>query len=244
MAKPASGTALDAGHALYTSLLHVWALLEGSTTTSVDSKGSNHLTLSSSGLWATNGGGENIIQIASETAGPLVPASAVAFDGSVDWSIALRAKQATSGTSGIVLGHDNPNNRFVFFNGGSQFRVRQDGGSPDSDFSLTTFTTTANYVLTYTVSDGKIRLYKDGTEINAGGITGNGKLSIGKLGSFSESTFGLVGDIEYVYVWSGRVLSGAEATALHADPYDFFGAAVTPLAPPVFQRRMRFFKGR
>jgi hypothetical protein len=56
-----------------------------------------------------------------------------------------------------------------------------------------------------------------------------------------------VGDIEYVYAWTGRVLSGADASTLHGDPYVIFdsgGGPATPLAMPPFRKPTRFVRGR
>lgn len=234
MAKPASGTALDTGHALYTNLAHAWGLLEGTGTTSVDSRGTKDLTLSSSGLWTTNGGGENIIRIGTATAAPLALATSLTLGGgSAHWSIAFRAKQATSNNEGMILGDNSNTNDFLWFSGGNYLRFRSSSGG-DFDFSsLTTFTTTANYLITS--SDGKI--YKDGSLVQTlGAFTPT--LNVTHLGNgYTSTTLALVGDIEYVYVWTNRTLNLTDAGTLHTDPYVIYQSAPASTPSKAADRR-------
>ncbi len=104
MAKPASGTALDTGHSLYPSLSFADAFLEGSGTTTADSKNGNTGTLSSSGLWATDADGPVIRTVANNVQQPIALASPVVLSasGGVSWSIAWRTKMAA--TSGSAAG--------------------------------------------------------------------------------------------------------------------------------------------
>ncbi len=230
MAKPASGTTLDTGNALYTSLLAVWALLEGSTTSSADSKGSNTLTLSSSGLWSTNGGGENIIHLTSAIVTPLDLASDITLSASSSWSIAFRAKEATNGTAGMILGDQSGSNNFFWFKSNSTFTYRN-GSASDLDFvgSAGDTTTTANWVLTYTHTGGgvgDVKCYRNGSQVGTTQSSKVGSLVIKALGNgYSSNTFSLIGDIEYVYIWDGRALSSGDVSTINSSPYGFFSAA-------------------
>lgn len=240
MAKPASGTSLDTGHALYSAWTAVYGLLEGETTTSNDSKGSNHLTLSSSGLWTTNLGGENIIGIASATASPLALTSAITLPNNADWSIFMRIKLAANNSNGMLLGDNTNTNDFVWANGGNYLRYRDSFGS-DADFtSITSFTTAVNLAMIFTDSDSKVRLYADNTEVNAGGIVIGGGLLINTLGNgYTSNTLALVGDIECCYIANGHAFSSGDRGGLHADPYSIFSAGSPAVASKAAERRGR-----
>lgn len=253
MAKPASGTALDTGHALYTSLEAVWAMLEGTGTTSADSTGNGHtLTFAGTGTppsWSTDGAGDAIIAIGTAHNQPLAVGSPFSLADNTDWSIAWRFKQTADNDAGMILGDKDDNNNFVWQSGTSVngVRFRNGNNGTNADFSNAVATTEKNYLLVNDFSgDGKLHLYIDGTQVGTG-VTpaGNTDISIDTVGNgYGGTTFALVGSLTYVYVWSGRALSSSDATVLHSDPYDFFDAGGGSLAPPVFRRSTRFFKGR
>lgn len=246
MAKPASGTALDTGHSLYANLLHAWAFLEGSGSTTADSRNGNTLTIGGTAAWATNGAGEPIIDMPSASGSQLDPASDVTLSNAQTWSLAWSAKQDVSGTAGIFAGNgSSSSSSFLFFNGGSLLRYRPLDPGVDSDFSgVTDFTQDDDWVLVFDQPNARLHLYRNGSEVSGSPDTTSvlGDFAITRLGSGGNSaSFALVGDMTYFYVWDGRALSGAEAATLAVDPYVIFeGEAATPLAPPVFRRRRMF----
>src|SRR5690348_6090730 len=103
MAKPASGASINNSDAqgLSTSLANVWAFLEGSGTTSADSKGGDTATLASSSYWSTDANGP-IISIATASNTAITLASTVSLTASTDWSIAFRAKLNAANNQGMV----------------------------------------------------------------------------------------------------------------------------------------------
>lgn len=244
MAKPASGSTLNTGHTLYSSLAACWAMLEGSGTTSADSRGSRTLTFAGGGTpptWSTDGAGDAVIAIGTAIANPLALASSLTLSSANAWSLAWRAKQDASGTAGIVCGSSTTSNNFLFFNGVTALRYRNSTPTDYDYASAQPFTTDANYLLTYdpAAASGTLRLYKDAAEVSGSPKTSvTGSLVMATLGGVSSvNTFALVGTITYLYVWDGRTLDGAEASALHADPYEFFGAGgAEPAAPSSLAR--------
>lgn len=230
--KPASGTALDTGHALYTSLEAVWGLLEGSGTSTADSKGTNTGTLSGSGLWSTDANGPIIHETsASDTRG--VTVTQFAFNGSESFSLAFGGKQTSSDNNGMVAGDPNGVLNYIWWRGGNYLRMNAAGATTDFT-SLTSFTTYADYVLTFEFINGVSnlwRLYKNGTITADGAISNTGSFQMNAVvGGFATLT--LVGDLSYFYVWRARVLSGAEATTLASNPYVIFQAGAAAVIPP------------
>lgn len=249
MAKPASGSTLNTGHALYTSLAAVWGMLEGSGTTSADSTGNGHtLTFAGGGgapTWSTDGSGDAVIAIGTALNQPLAVGTPFSLSGSSPWSIAFRFKQTADDDAGMVLGDKDDNSNFLWQSGSTlnQFRFRDDAASGGSDFTNASSTTDANYVMVYDqAGDGLIHLYKDGSQIGTGiAKPSAGSLSIDTLGNgYTSTTYALVGTLTYCYVWSGRALNSTEVSSLHSDPYQFFVAPGK--SPPVFRRPTRFFQ--
>lgn len=233
MAKPASGTSLDTGHALYTSLVAAWGLLEGTGTSSADSTGNGHtLTLSSSGLWGTNGAGENILHITTGAHTPADIATPLLTASGTPWSIAFRAKQAASNNFGMVLGDDDDINNFVWFQG-TQITYRPNGAAASYTWTGLTLTTVYNYLLVYDGgTPGNVILYQDGVSLGSKALaTGHGAFSLDTIGNaYTSTTFAHVGDIEYVYVWNNRALNSTDAGTLHSNPYVIFSAPTN--SPP------------
>ena len=231
MAKPASGTAIDAGHALAANLEAAWGLLEGSGTSSADATGNGHdLTLASAGYWGTDGG-DPVLVIGSANAAPAAVTSPIVFGSGVSWSIAWRAKQTSSGNAGMVAGNRTNTNEFVWMNGTSiSFR---NATNVTVNFTGQTPTTIADYVMT---SDGgaptsSVKLYKDGTLVDTLSSTAGGATwTVNTLGNgYSTNTgFALIGQLDYCFLWSGRTLDATEAAAIDADPWAMFVPATAP----------------
>lgn len=228
MAKPASGTGLDTGHSLYTDLEAVYGLLEGTGSTSADSFGSNHLTLSGSGLWGSDGDGPILALTNNADNKPAELATRIGFNGTVSFSIAFGAKQTTSNTDGMVMGDPDSAEPYVWFNGGNYLRVKADNGANADFTSLTSFTTQADYLLVYEFIPSVstlLYLYKDGT------LTGDSPIniavdfiidSLGNGFNTGSGALALVGSLSYVYVWRGRALDATDASTLATDPYVIF----------------------
>jgi hypothetical protein len=227
VAKPASGTALDTGHALYTSLTAAWAFLEGTGGTSADSRGTRTATLVS-GAWGTDANGDACWDISSAHAGPITLGSALNLAGNGDWSLAFRAKTTNADSQAMVCGDNTNTGDFVWMLNGTALRVRDTAGGDYDVGAPTSFTTEANYVIAFNRTEGgtgKFHFYKDGAEVNtgAGGLNGDHYLNINCIGAgYTSSAFSLIGKISYLYAWSGRTLSSSDASALHSDPYVIF----------------------
>ncbi len=224
MAKPSSGATIDSGVSLFNGMTACWPMLEGSGTTSADLAGSRDLTFAGGGgapTWSTNGSGEAVISLGSALSAPLALGSTLTLNGASGWSIAFRAKQTNSDANGIVLGDNSNTTDFVWMYGGVFFRVRH-SASGDADFSLTTFTSDADYLISYDVgSGGYITLYKDGSAVGSPVFVGTGRsLVITHLGNgYTSNTYALIGALTYVYAWNNYVATSTDATNLHNDPY-------------------------
>lgn len=255
MAKPASGTALNTGHALYSGLTLALGMLEGgSASVTVDSKGSRHGTLKNTGgtldqgvSWTTDANGDPAIAITSASLAPVALASSLTLSNSDSWSIAWRGKQTSADGHGILLGDPSNTADWLWYNNGSNFAFRNSGSSTFTFPGLTTFTTEADYLFLYDFPNDKFYLYKDAVEINAGGISAGGAgglINITHLGAgYNDASLNLVGTFSYCYIWAARLLDATDAAALHSDPYAMFTAAAAK-APPIFRRPWRFVRGR
>lgn len=223
MAKPASGTALDTGHALYTSLSHVWAFLEGSGGTSADSKGTDTATLNG-GSWATVGS-DPVWRVATAAVNSITLGSTANLSGTADWSIAWRVKKSGQTYEGVIFGDDFG---FCLCNDGSSVFNRDDNAVDNSFTGATTFTVLTDLLLTYDHAGNKMHLYQDGAEVTGSPLTpalssspiGITKLACGR--SNSDATYSLVGDLHYVYLWAGRALTSTDAGTLDTNPYVIF----------------------
>lgn len=230
MAKPASGTPLNTEHALYTSLAAAWGMLEGSDGTSADSTGNGHtLTLGTGLTWTTISGEAALDSDGSTTGQALAITSPIACAGTSPWSFAWRAKQDASDNDGMIAGNENNGgaNSFIWFQGGTSLFFRSNAPSSYSFTGLTNFTADANYLLVWDqAGDAKLHLYKDGSEIGTGmSVTANdAAITFRSLASGYDGAglFALTGTITYAYLWSGRALTSADASTLHADPYVIF----------------------
>jgi hypothetical protein len=244
MAKPASGTALDTGHALYTSMIHAWGLLEGTGTTITDSRGTNHGTLRSSGLWSTDADGPTVVET-DGTQRTIALGSTVTIGASdADFSIAWRAKQTTTNNNGMLLGPNNTQAEYIWMRDANYARVNMNGSSYNFT-DLTTFTTNANYLLVRDFEAGvtdHLLLYKDGTLVREENSAGWGSIAFDTImnGWTLADDLGLEGTLNYLYVWSGRALNSTDASTLHANPYVIFtGGGGGGLSIPVAMNQYR-----
>jgi lysophospholipase L1-like esterase len=226
MAKPAAGATLDTGNALYTSLAHVWALLEGTGTSTADSRGTDTGTLSSAGLWGTSGG-DPVVHLTASTAAPVALASEVTADGNSAWTIAFRAVQAGADNNGMILGKP-ATNQYIWLHGGDTLDYNF-GSAKTFTGAAGDTTTLADWALSYTPSGsndttGTLRVYRNGTQVGTDQAI-IGTFALTTLGNGYTGSLGLVGDLHYVYTWSGRALTSSEASTLRTNPYALFGSA-------------------
>ncbi len=226
--KPVSGTALDTGHALYTSLLAAWGFLEGSGN-SIDSKGSNNLTLSG-GAWGTDGAGDACYSVSTAAASPCALTSTINLAGTSSWSVAWRAQKNANDIQGMVYGN-NDTAQFYWQDGGANIQVRSGG---DIFFGVSSFTAMDDWVQTFNPAGSHtMRVYQNGVEVSGspnGSANANQALLFQALmgGYNGTSTFGFEGKLSYFYVWDGRELSSTEAATLHTTPYVVYQAAAPP----------------
>lgn len=161
---------------------------------------------------------------------------------SADWSIAFRGKQDADGTAGVICGNRSSNNAFLFFNGtGNEFRVQIGATAHNFLGAGATYTSDANYGVTY--SAGALSLYKNGVLIETKSVAG-GTFIVTHVGTgFTNDSFGLVGSLDYFYVWE-RALIATEFAELHNDPDAFLNGGevpasisiTSPVSRYVFQR--------
>ncbi len=242
MAKPASGATLDSGGSLYSALTAagsaVWAMLEGSGSTSADSSGNGHtLTKDSSVSWTTIAG-EAALAFAGSTGQAAAVSSSISVSGASSWSFAWRAKQTSGGTLGIYAGKDSGSVAFLGSFAGLYIWLRS-ANTTDYLFADTDFTTDHDWLMVYDQPAARLHLYKDGTETAASPLTISGNDAawvIASLGSGNDGagTWSLVGTMTYAYLMAGYAATGTDASNLHSNPYSIFssggGGSVVPQA--------------
>lgn len=238
MAKPASGTALDGSNALVTGLVNVWAFLEGSGTTTADSKSSNTATLNTGATWTTDADGP-LINAAGTIAAQMTLASVVTLVSTQSWSIAWRGKQSSAGsTAGMVVGGntgDADSGEFVWMEGGGpSLNLRSDATEGDRDFTFGAdpFTTQHDWVLVWNQGATQLHLYQDGTEVASSPLTAtSARLDFSVLTGWGGG-FSLTGTMSYIYVWENRALTASDASSLSSSPYQIFLSATLPFVNP------------
>lgn len=246
MAKPASGTALDTGHALFGNWTHVWAFLEGTGTTIEDSKGSNDGTLRSSGLWTTNADGA-IVRETDGTQRTVALGSAVTLGGSdADFTIVFRVKQTADNDNGMVLGPNNSNDDYLWLRGANYLRYNTTGTSFNFT-DLTLFTTIATYILVRDREAGvtdHLLLYKDGSLVHEENAAGWESITFDTLGNgwTLANDLGLEGDLEFVGVMDGYAMNSTEVTNLSAALYGIFTGGGGGLSIPVAMNLYRQYR--
>lgn len=233
MSKPAVGTALDTGNALYSSLVNVWAVLETSGTTLADSKGGNAATLPVSGAAIVPNSGNPYVDFTAQTVGATL--ASTTHVGTVisgvdhnDWYIAWGC---TSAASGMICGDQSTSN-FLWMTD-TTVDCRQ-GATGEFAPSASGQTTYHDYFLSchYPGSGGNwtVKLYQDGSLIaTVTPLDGATNFVIDRLGNgYSSNTFGFTGHLSYLYLGEGYAGSATDATNLASDPYSIF-ATGSPL---------------
>lgn len=227
MAKPASGATIDSGNGDSTNLVGVWGLLEGSTTSSADSTGNGHtLTLSSSGLWGTDGNGDAALVIAAGAAAPAAIASPISFTNAQSWTIAWRAKVGGANNLGMVAGDNSNTTDFIWMNAANGTLQVRDHNTTDFTYTVSAanLQALADYELSRDASGNTIALYRNGSLVQSQTCNSstNGAFTFNTIGnSYTSTTFALVGTITYVYLWNAAKGS-TTASNLASNPYSIF----------------------
>jgi hypothetical protein len=234
--KPPAGTSLNTASPFYASIFAAYPMNEGSGTFTDDwTSNSNTLLLDSSVTWGVDGASNAILNCAgvdTTTNKALGMLSPITLSGSSSWTQAFRFHQTSSGQS-VVIGDAGSTNDVIFAIGGTALYFRSNNTTNNVYTGATVFTADKDYVLSYDQPNGQMHLYVDGVEATGSPIAVsaaiNATVSYDELGSgyFSAGVnlFSLIGSFTYYWIWSGRVLSGAEAATLHTDPYTMFRAS-------------------
>lgn len=238
MAKPASGTALDTGHALYTDLLYAWGLLEGSGNPA--SSATANAATKNGGAWTTDADGPLLSFTDHTIAHPLALATSYAPASSRSFSLAFRVALTANNDYGMVCGNGTD---YIWLRGGNYLRIVTSLGNSNWT-SLTSFTSAADYLITFEFIPGVSnlwRVYKDGVITSEGAVSFGGALTIADLaGGFSNLC--LEGLLSYFYIWDGRVLTGTDAVTLDTNPYAIFtggGGGGGSAFPMVYYQQQR-----
>jgi hypothetical protein len=213
------GYLINSGDSLAAYLKAVWYIAAG--TSGTDSTGNGYtLSFDSSVSSGTDGMSDPCLSEAT-TMKPVATVASGGFTLSGSWSIAWRAKQTSSGTSGMIIGDhtDASGHSFVWFNGGSNLRFRNSSGTDYNFGAVTVFTSDHDWLLVYDQPNALLHLYQDGTEIGSGTSVSDGTLKVTSVGTAygltgSVDEYSLVGTMTYCYVWQGRALTNADAQAL------------------------------
>jgi hypothetical protein len=241
VAKPASGTALNTGHALYSALTAAGSVvlgeLEGLGATTADSSGNaNTLTINASGsglTWGTDGAGDACLNCAGASltvAGSL--ATPIVLDGTGSYTIWVKCKQTANDNNGMICGNEN--------NGGvTAFLAILSG-------VLRLRTVTGGTTVNYDQPGAKVHAYQDGTEIGTGqAVASNrGAITIRSVwsGYQGNGTLSFVGRGSLFYLAKGYSGSGSDATSINSAPYGVFGTPAAGVSNPPFHRSRRLFR--
>ncbi len=133
--------------------------------------------------------------------------------------------------------------RYLWQRGGNYLR---NNDSASNFTSQTSFTATVDYLLVedfiFGVSNN-LYLYKNGVLTADSPFNTDSPFTLDTIGNgfdVGASTLGFVGDISYVYAWTGRALNATDAMTLHSTPYGIFtggGGTVVPVIMNQFRQR-------
>lgn len=220
MTKPSSGAAIDGAHALASGLTAAWAMLEGTGTTSVDSQGTNHLTLSSAGLWSTDANGA-LLSSDGSTVRPAALTTAINHGGADDWTVCIGYKQNAVGNDGILFGKNGGTTDYYYAQGATRTRVKIN--NTNRDFAGGDWTTQTNAVIAYDASAQTLTLFIDGVQYGQLSSVSSAPLEFDTLlNGYTTADFALAGTVSYCYYYDARALTLSEALSVHNDPYLFF----------------------
>ena len=213
MAKPSSSYVLDSGNSLYTSLTNFYALLEGSGTTSVDKKGGNLATFTSSPAPTWQSDSEGPFVRSGSDGAYLTLASNIAVPTNTSFSIAFGLANVHARNQSMVIGDHTSTGNFWWMNEGSFDMTIQTTitGSQTFNSWAVDQVNRADYVLSFAYSGGNYtaNAYQNGANASAAPFTfasvaGTINFNV-LLNGYSSSGFSLIGDMYYCYFWNGRV---------------------------------------
>jgi hypothetical protein len=224
--KPPSGSTINNSDAqgLATSLDRVYALLEGSGTTTADSKNSITGTFHSPAVWSSDTAGACVSS--TGPAGYISLASSVSYPTTVtQFSIAWGCTKAASDNLGQVC------DPIIMRNSVPDIHLTLGVGGPWSWTPSGSMTSYHDYLLVWDMVGMTVVLYEDGVSLGSFALSaGNGSLTINALlGNNGSNNFN--GKVDYLYVWKNRALTASDAANLHTNPYEFFpstGLSVSP----------------
>lgn len=242
MGKPASGASLDAGNSLYSHLTAagsaVWAMLEGSGTTSADSSGNGHgLTLDGTCSWSTDGAGNAIVTYGGAAGGHACAVTGPPdLAGTSSWSFAWRGKITGANTFNVFAGGEASGSNIDFVKGVRLEFDSKAGGSYKFDSYATDFLNDHDYLLVYDQPNARLHLYVDGAEVTGSPLTvasNDAAVKFASLGAGFDGSdsFSILGSLTYGYLMAGYAASSTDASNLHADPYSIFSAGGGSPAP-------------
>ncbi len=234
--KPASGTSLNTGGAFYSLLTNAWAMLEGSGTTTADSRAGNTATFTSSPAptWGSTAEGP---QISLGSGGAyLTLASTVTILQDTSFSIAWGgAKTSGSDSQGTVVGSTDS---FLWEYAASlEIYARFAGIETDATWTVTSanLTTRNDWCITASYSAGSflVNLYLNGVVVASQGVGGANaaNTTITLLGTANNSYIdsrSFIGSLEYIYLFNAALPAGSGTTGvatLATNPYAIFAAS-------------------
>ena len=247
--KPASTYILDSTNSLSTNMAGCWPMLEGSGTTTADkTSNANTATLTGGLTWGTPDSEGPNFQPSSGTE-YLSLASNLVIPVNTSFSIAWACEIPNIGSDNsntIMLGDvvDSSQN-FIWMHSTTYVEFWVSGLIPAGAQTLNISSSPAtrhDYLLVAAYSSGSytLTLYQDGTaDTPITGLTaGSTAWNINAiLNGYSSSGYSFYGQFEYLYIWSGRALAGADAATLSAigggNPYSIFksGSASFTVSP-------------
>jgi hypothetical protein len=218
-------------------------MLEGAGTTSADSTANGHtITLNNTVTWTTLNANAVLSQSTLSIVNCTMANAPFTLAGSANWSIAWRARRNVTGNPNGIMLSNNTAGSFILIADASECLFRPDTSAGNGNFDVVFNGTdlpsgwctydfvnaTHDCLLVYDHTALTLRLYVDGLEEEQSPKTAvsnaNAAITFNSVGGGYDPAGDLnfVGLMEYIYIWGGRALAGADATALHADPYAFF----------------------
>ena len=139
------------------------------------------------------------------------------FAGTDSWSFATWAKQDAANSNGMLAGNMADTQGFLWIYNGNSFRYRNNGSGTNYDVTLPSATTNWNhYAFTKDGSTGILSVYQNGTLVASPNVGTTIAFTINALAhGYSGNQFGMVGDLDEVYVYD-HAISPAKVAELYA----------------------------
>ena len=247
MSKPAAGELVNTGSSFYTNMSAYFYFRENTGLTIADASGLGHqLTFEATAgvlTWGTDSSSDVCIVTLDDSGRKSTMTSPITVGAAgAIWSVGWRGFLANaSSVNGIVCGAYADTNNFILMRSDTnQVEFRSNNGTT-TIWSVTDPTVQADYELSY---DGtKLHLFQNNAEIGTGQAQPADTFVIDSVccgyssdGGTTQS-LSYAGDLSYLGIWAGRVLTGAEISTLHtaATTYSLLSppsAAASPLNIP------------